>query len=278
MAVFVCAVALFGCIDTSAKWLITAGLAPLVVVFARFVGQLVLSLAVSLPQGGLSVLRSVNPRLQVLRSVALAGATLFNFAALAYLPLSTTTAIMFAIPICTTLLSVPLLGERVTAQRMVGVILGFFGVLVIVAPWQGSFSWAVLLSMAAVLCASLYFILTRKLAAEANATHQIWSGGIACLLLLPFILSDFTPPQNAMEWTVFGLVGFFGVASHSLATLAHRLAPASVLAPILYLQLIFVSLLGYAIFGTVPGPQILLGGTIMVAAGLWLRRTDRGSS
>lgn len=275
MAVFTCAVALFGCIDASAKWLISAGLAPLVVVFARYIGHLILILAVSLPQHGFSVLRSVNPRLQMLRSVALAGSTLFNFLALGHLPLSTTTSIMFSMPICVTLLSVPLLGERVTAQRMIGVVMGFAGVLVVVAPWQGSFSWAVLLSICSVMSASLYFILTRKLAAEANATHQIWSGGVACLMLAPFMLHGFTPPQAAMEWVVFGLIGFFGVASHSLATLAHRLAPASVLTPIVYAQLIFASLLGYAIFGAVPGLQVLLGGTIMVAAGLWLRRTDR---
>ncbi|WP_299360554.1 DMT family transporter [uncultured Paracoccus sp.] len=275
LAIFAMSVALFGCIDTSAKWLITAGLAPLVVVFARYAGHLMLILAVTLPTQGTAVLRSVSPRLQLARSACLFLSTLFNFLALRHLPLSLTTAILFSGPIFTTLLSIPLLGERVTPRRIAGVVLGFVGVLYIVQPWSENFSPAMILSIGSVLSVSMYFILTRRLSHEANATHQIWAGAVATLCLAPFILWQATWPERPMEWLIFALIGVFGLSSHSLAALAHRMAPASVLAPMIYLQLLFVSSLAYLVFGSVPGPEVLIGGAIIIAAGLWLRHVDR---
>lgn len=277
IAIFTCAVALFAVVDTSAKWLITAGLSALLVAFIRYFGALVVILAVSLPQHGLSGFRSVNPRLQFLRSICLMLSTVLNFAALSYLPLSVAVSIMFAGPVMTTLLAVPLLGERITPKRLGAILLGFAGVLVVMQPWGASYHPAMLVSVAAMIAASIYFILTRRLAHESLATQQIWSAGVATIVLLPIAITYWAWPQGALDWAVFVMIGIVGLASHSLVVTAHRLAPASVLAPVVYLQLVFVSITGFFIFGSVPGWSVIFGGGIIIAAGLWLRRIDRAA-
>jgi drug/metabolite transporter (DMT)-like permease len=278
IAIFTCAVALFAVVDTSAKWLILAGVPTLTVVFIRYFGHLALILAVTLPRDGVKSFRSVNPRLQFYRSMCLLGSTLLNFTALSYLPLPVAISIMFAGPIFVTLMSMQLLGEPVTRARLGAVALGFLGVLVVVQPWGGEFHPAMLVSICAMLCASMYFILTRRLADESTVTHQIWSGGVATVVLLPILLLHWEWPQGALEWAVFVLIGPVALLAHTLVVQAHQRARASVLAPVVYLQLIFVSITGYLVFGDVPGLNVITGGGIIVAAGLWLRQIERAAS
>ena len=116
IVMFATAVALFATLDTTAKWLMSTGLAALQVAFVRYAGHLVATLAVTLPRQGLGVLRSVDPRLQLARSLCLLGSTGLNFVALSYLPLTTVTAIMFASPVIVTLLAVPLPGRTRVAS------------------------------------------------------------------------------------------------------------------------------------------------------------------
>lgn len=274
---FTGAVALFAVVDTSAKWLILAGLPALTVAFIRYFGALLVGLALALPREGLAVFRSVNPRLQFLRSLCLMCSTVLNFIALSFLPLSTAVSIMFAGPVMTTLLAVPMLGEKITPMRLAAVLLGFAGVLVVVQPWGSDFQPAMLISIGAMLATSCYFILTRKLANEAQLTHQLWSTGVASLVLLPLALTHWSWPEGSVQWGVFLLIGPVALAAHTLVVQAHRMAPASVLAPVIYLQLIFVSITGYVIFGAVPGWLVIIGAGIIIAAGLWLRQIDRAA-
>lgn len=278
IAIFTCAVALFAVVDTSAKWLILAGLPTLMVAFIRYFGHLVLILAVTLPRDGFRHFRSVNPRLQFYRSLCLLGSTLLNFTALSYLPLPVAISIMFAGPIFVTLLSMQILGEPVTRGRLAAVGLGFLGVLVVVQPWGAAFHPAMLISICAMLCASMYFILTRRLANESTITHQIWSGGVATAVLLPVLLFNWEWPQTPLAWAVFIAIGPIALIAHTLVVKAHRLARASVLAPVVYLQLIFVSIAGYLVFGDVPGLNVIAGGGVIIAAGLWLRQIERAAA
>jgi threonine/homoserine efflux transporter RhtA len=119
------AVLFFTCIDTSAKWLVTAGLASIQVAFVRYAVHFALALVVFLPREGRDAIRSNAPGRQFLRSMFLMGSTACNFAALQYLPITVTTTIMFAGPIVVTLLSIPILGERVGIHRIAAVLIGF---------------------------------------------------------------------------------------------------------------------------------------------------------
>ena len=270
------AVLFFTCIDTSAKWLMILGLPPLQVVFCRYFGHFATSLAIFLPQEGPGLFRSADWKIQLLRSLFLLGSTIFNFTALSYLPITVNTTIQFAGPIMITLLSIPLLGERVGIHRFLAVVAGFGGVLVVMQPWGASFHPAMLLVLAALVCSSLYFILTRKLAGrERNATHQIWGSGVAVIALLPVALPLWHWPETPTGWITMIVIGMFGAFGHIAATRAHSLADASLLAPIVYLQLLFASLAGILVFATWPTEWTLLGATIIIASGLYIWHRER---
>jgi drug/metabolite transporter (DMT)-like permease len=268
-------------IDTSAKWLMIAGLPALQVVFARYAGHFVMSLIMFVPSHGLAPFRSNAPAKQFLRSAFLLGSTVLNFTALHYLPITVTTTIMFAGPIAITLLSIPILGEVVGRQRIIAVCTGFVGVIVVMQPWGVSFHPAMFLSLAALVVAAMYFIMTRMLAGvETNATSQVWSSGISTLCIMPFAFQHWVWPTGPLEIAVFLAIGAFAAFGHTAATFAHRLTDASILAPVVYIQLFLAGAVGIFVFDTYPTIWTLVGGLIIIAAGIhiWHRERQRGKS
>lgn len=270
------AVVFFTCIDSSAKWLMQSDLPALQVVFARYAGHFVVALIVFLPRDGLGAFRSNAPRRQLARSVFLLGGTVLNFFALGFLPITVTTTIMFAGPIAVTLLAIPILGERVGLHRIAAVCIGFVGVLVVMQPWGAAFHPAMFLNVGALCVASLYFIFTRMLAGvESNATSQLWSAGLATLIIAPLAMPNWVWPSDWVGMTVLVLIGLFGAAGHISATYAHRLADASILAPVIYIQLFLAALAGILVFNTWPTIWTLAGGLIIIAAGLYIWQRER---
>ncbi len=273
------AVMFFTMIDTSAKWLVVAGLPALQVVFARYAMHFAMSLVVFLPRDGVNALRSNAPAKQVLRSVFLLGSTILNFTALKYLPITVTTTIMFAGPIVVTLLAIPILGEKVGMHRIIAVCFGFLGVVLVMQPWGAGFHPAMFLNLAALCVASLYFVMTRMLAGvESNATSQVWASGLATICLTPFALSVWVWPETAASWAFLLLIGIFGGSGHILATAAHRMADASILAPVIYIQIILASVSGILFFDTWPTVWTLGGGLIIIAAGIYIWHRERSKT
>ena len=277
LALMLAAVSLFACIDTSAKWLIVAGLPALQVAFVRYAGHLALALALCLSREGPRPILAASSWLQVARALALAGSTSLNFLGLQFLPLTTAVAILFAAPIVVTLLAIPLLGERVGPRRLAAVGAGFLGVLVVVQPWGASWHPAILLSLGALLSASLYYVLTRMVVLRGERSvwaGQVWVSGLAAVLLAPFALAHWSWPAAGPDWFAFGLIGLVGGTSHALVATANRWAGASVLTPVTYLHLPFVTVLGFVLFGTRPAASTLLGAAIIVGASAYLWRRD----
>ncbi|MGJ8605751.1 MAG: DMT family transporter [Marivita sp.] len=276
IGIMVLAVALFTCIDTSAKWLLIAGLPALQVVFARYAGHLIVALVLYLPREGLGALKSQSPGKQFLRSIFLLGSTILNFLALSYLPITVTTTIQFTMPIVVTLLAIPMLGETVGIRRIVAVCVGFSGVLVVTQPWGAEWHPAMLLSILSVVVASLYFVMTRMLAGvESNATQQLWSAAVATTILLPFVIKGWVWPSDMQAWMVFCAIGCFGATGHIAATTAHRWADASLLSPMFYAQIVFAAISGIVIFNTWPTIYTLGGGAIIIASGLYIWARER---
>ncbi len=270
------AVVCFTGIDTSAKWLSIAGLAVIQIVFIRYLGHLIYALIIYLPQEGREIFHSNAPRRQLLRSIFLFGSTILNFMALKYLPITVTTTIAFAQPIVITILAIPILGEKVGIRRFLAVCVGFLGVLLVVQPWGAEFHPAMFFSLCALIVASLYFIMTRMLAGvETNATQQIWSAATASVVLLPFAIHVWVWPDTAMEWVVVFLIGGFGAAGHIATTIASRWADASILAPIIYLQIFLAAGVGILVFDTWPTVWTLGGGAIIIASGFYIWQRER---
>lgn len=269
-------VLMFTGIDTSAKWLILAGIMPLQVVFSRYLFHFVSSLVWFFPREGVDSMRSVNPKLQILRSFFLVASTVFNFYGMKTLPLTTIVAIYFAGPILTSLLAIPFLGEKVGLRRFAAILVGFCGILVIVQPWGSAFQAEMLYSIAGISMASCYFIMTRKMAGhEANSTAQLWASGLGTVTLGPFALAHWIWPDGMLQWVVFVMIGVFGFIGHALTTHAHRLAEASMLAPVVYLQVFFATIAGYLVFSTLPTPRTAIGAMIIVASGLYIWNRER---
>ena len=266
----------FAVMDTSAKWLVAAAIPALQVAWLRYFGHFVCTLVLYLPKDGRNIVRSNKLGFQLLRAFFLLCSTSFNFSALQYLPLTTTIAIFFVAPLVVCLLSIPILGEKVGIKRLLAVLIGFGGVLVIVEPWSQSFDPHIFLSLMAMLCASAYFLMSRLIVgSDSNATTQFYVSGLATLLLAPLAFSYWVWPSSLTDWAVIALIGSLGMLGHSFLTNAHKYAEASVLAPTVYSQVIYIAILSWVIFDQPPNTQTIIGTLIIVGSGLFIWFRER---
>jgi drug/metabolite transporter (DMT)-like permease len=266
---------LFTLMDGSAKWLV-GSMPVIMVVWLRFLMQVLIAGAVLFPLRGLSLVRTNYLRWHLVRGLMFVGMTGVNFWALQYLQLTVTSAIFFTVPILIALISAAILGERLDWGRWAAILAGFAGVLVIVRPGSADFHPAMLASVLNALLYAIFMLMTRRLAAyESPETIQYLPAVVATALLAPFALYAWEWPASGFEWAVLCLLGVLGSISHTLLALAHRYAPSSVLAPFLYQQVIYMALFGYLVFGDVPSPWVWLGAAIVVGSGLYLFARER---
>lgn len=264
----------FAVIDSCAKWLMLHGLPPLEVMFVRYAGQFLIIVALFAPQKGTAIAETRRPVLEIVRSLCLLGSTVCNFTAIVYIPLTVTASINFTMPLVVCALSIPLLGEKVGWRRWLAIIVGFAGVLVIVRPGTAAFHPAMLLSFLGVTFTAFYFLLTRKLAGvDSTTTQSFYAAGVATLCLAPFAFGGWTWPQRVEDWVPFFLIGAMAMLGHQAITLAHRYAPASVLAPFNYSLIVFLTASSWLVFNQPPDVWIFVGAPIVIGSGLyiWLR-------
>ena len=262
--------------DTSAKWLVLAAIPSFQVVFVRYFVHFVWVILIYFPKHGMTITRSRNPKLQILRAVLLFSATAFNFTALKYLPLTTTTAIFFAAPMLVCLLSIPILKEKVGIKRFTAVAVGFVGVIIIVAPWGTQFDYHVFLAVGALCGASGYFIMSRVIAGvDANSVAQFYCAGVPTIVLLPVVLMVWEWPTTGLDWGLLVLIGTLGMLGHSMLTAAHRFAEASVLAPTVYSQIIYITFFSWIIFDTAPSLSTAIGVAIIILSGIYIWSRER---
>jgi drug/metabolite transporter (DMT)-like permease len=266
---------LFTLLDGAAKWLV-AGVPVIVVVWLRFLMHAIFASALLLPLRGKSLIRTRHWRWHAARAVMFVVMTGLNFWALQYLQLVVTSSIFFLAPIVTALVAAPMLGEKIDAGRWAAIIAGFAGVLVIVRPGSADFHPAMLLAVANAVLVAIFNLMTRRLAAyDSPETIQYLPAVGAAALLAPFALAAWQSPAGWLEWTVACLMGALGGLGHYLLAAAHRYAPATVLAPFLYQQVLYMALFGYAVFGDVPAPPVWIGAAIVIASGLYLFARER---
>jgi len=265
----------FTTIDSSAKWLGRAGLPTMEIAFIRYLGHFLMVSVAFLPRRGLALVRTGRPALEVMRAVFLFASTILNFIALQYVPLTVTGSIAFTMPLMLSALSVPLLGETVGWRRWTAVIVGFIGVMIIIRPGTSSFHPAALLSLGAALMSVFYFVATKRLAGiDSAATQQFYAALVATICLAPLgLASGWVWPAHADDWLFFFLIGFAGLVGHIIFSTALRFAPASMLAPFAYFQIVYLALASALLFGQPPDIWIYIGAPIVIGSGLyiWLR-------
>lgn len=269
---------LFAVLDATAKHL-SAFLAVPLLVWARYLVHLLIMLLTIAPLLGCSIVVTRRPWLMAVRGVTLAGVTLLAQLALKTLPLAETTALVFVAPLLVAVLAGPLLGERVRLHTWLATLGGFAGILLIARPGGNLHGVGVACALGAALFLAAYQLLTRKLAASEPPLRLLFHTALfGTLVLLPAlpVYWDGRLPTLTQGLLVVSL-GVYGGLGHFLLIRSLRQTPASLLSPLLYVQLVWATLLGWLVFDELPGTLALVGMLVIGASGfsLAMRRRDR---
>ncbi len=261
----------FAALDATAKHLSAFVAVPLLV-WARYLVHLLIMLVAVAPSLGRQLIVTRRPWLMSLRGLTLVAVTLLGQLALKTLPLAETTALVFVSPLLVALFAAPLLGEQVRMRTWLAPIAGFAGVLLIARPGGSLAGAGVAYALGAALSYAAYQILTRKLAATEHPLRLLFYTALLGTLAMSPVLPVFwhgqwpTPTQGLLIVSL----GVYGGVGHFLLIRAFRESPASLLAPLLYSQLVWATLLGWLVFDHFPDLPAIAGMLVIGAAGLSL--------
>jgi drug/metabolite transporter (DMT)-like permease len=260
--------------DASNKWLV-ATLPVWEVLFVRSVIILVASLAIGRRRVVEELMASRLKLPMALRGVLTLTAWQLYFTASRSMPLAQLLTLYFAAPLVITLLSAPILGEKVTRMRWICVVVGFLGVLVASDPFGVRLSWPTLLVLAAACLWGYGVILMRQIARKESTLLQMIASnlvftvvtGTACLI-------EFVPPTIDQGLLLLG-VGVFGGLGQVMMFEAARRAPAAVMATVEYSALLWAFTLGFLVWHDVPVLAVWAGAGLILFAGLLLVVNER---
>ena len=268
------AVISFPTMDVMAKYL-SQTQPPMQVVWARYTGQFILILLIFINRLG-EVATTTQPGLQLSRSIALFGGTFFFFTSLSYMQIGKVAAIFQVAPVIITLMAVMFLKETIGIRRIISLIGGFVGALIIIQPEAGFFELAAFLPMLAATCYAGYSVLTRLLkpGETANTTlfYTAGFGAVVSTAILPFIWQT---PQSYFEILLMASMSLFGGFGHYCVIQALMRAEATELAPLNYLAMVFAMIWGFLFFAEIPNSATLSGAALIVASGLYLWRRSQ---
>jgi drug/metabolite transporter (DMT)-like permease len=263
-----------GTSDVTAKYL-SATLPSIEIAWIRFLSFALIMVPAMLPGSPLFALRTDRLGLHVMRGCALLFSSLFFISGLRFLPIAEASATGFVAPLFVTALSIFFLGETVGLRRWIATGVGLIGVIIILRPGSGAFHPAAFFPIVSALAWACTLIMTRMMSGTERAITTMTYSSIAgvCILsaLVPFV-------WVAPTWhdVMFGvLIGVASTAGQWIVVLAFRYADASVLAPFSYTQLLWVSILGFFIFGEVPDVWTVTGAAFIVASGLYTAHRER---
>lgn len=249
-------------------------LPPIEIAWLRWIGLIVLVLPVLVRSRG-AVLRTRARALEGFRAICLIGSSLLFITGLQYLPLASATTINFVSPLFVTLLSIPLLGEKVAARRWAAVLVGLVGVVIVVRPGSGTFGIAALLPIVSAACWAFGIIATRKLGGiDGPWTAMSYGALVGFAILSLFVAADFTMP-TLHELALAAAMAALAAAGQMLSLLGYQRGQSSLLAPFSYGQLIWASGLGFVMFGSLPDGWTWVGATIIIGSGVYTAHRER---
>ena len=258
----------FVTLDSTAKYLMQSYPVSQVI-WARFFFHVVFVVLLMGRQLGIQI-RSQSLKHQCLRSLFMFTTTALFFTGISILPLTTAATIMFMSPVILTILSIPLLGEKVGLRRWIGIVIGFTGAVVVMRPGTDSIQLSVLIVLAAACTHALYQIFTRKLGTGDRPMTSLFYTGITGALVMSAVAPFYWQPVAASDWPLFVFAGIAGGIGHLCLIRAFRHAPASVVAPFSYSSLLWATGFGYLLFDDLPSAWTLSGATLIIASGLYI--------
>ena len=215
--------------------------------------------------------------LQLFRALAMATATFCFFIAVRYMPLADSIAIFFVEPIILTILSVLFLGEVVKLRRITAIIIGFIGAVIIIRPQFSDVGLIALLPLITAASFATYMLITRYFSEKISPVQMQFQMGLIIVpilgifvLLFPNIDGFEMTSPNFYEWNLLIALGLVATGGHLLLVFAAGKAPANLLAPFQYVEIIGATFLGFFVFGDVPTIYTLIGITLIVLSGLYL--------
>ena len=259
---------------------------PLIVlVLVRFGAQALLLVPMVWLTGSTLRMSSRALRLTALRSVLQIMGISFMFLSLRYLPLADAVAIAFVMPFIMLILGHFVLGEEVGIRRIAACGVGFVGTLMVIQPSFAEVGWIATLPLSVAVIFSVFMLVTRQIAKEADPLALQAVGGLVgvpillALMLLPIDLPDLTPgwPSGGDAWLLVAM-GVLGTGAHLLMTWSLRFAPSATLAPMQYLEIPMATLLGLIFFDELPDGLAAAGIALTVAAGLYIIWRERVTS
>ena len=249
-------------------------LPPLQTLFLRYFAGLLIMLPFVMP-GGLRNLRTNHLRGQLARGAVHYAGLILWFVALPHLPITTTTALGFTGPIFIMLGATLFLGERMHAVRWLSAAVGLVGVAIVLGPKLGSSDWGYSLLMAAsapVFAAS--FLLAKMLTRHDSPSVIVtWQALTVSLFALPWALWVWVWPTPT-QWLLFLLLGGLGSLGHWALTRAYAISDITTAQPVKFLDLVWAAILGWIFFADIPALATLIGGTLIIAATIWLARRE----
>jgi drug/metabolite transporter (DMT)-like permease len=274
IALMLASTVFLGTSDVTAKYLSTT-LPSIEIAWIRFLVFALIMVPAMVPGTRLFALKTGRPGLQLARGAALLGSSLLFITGLRYLPIAEASATAFVSPLFVTALSIVLLSESVGIRRWLATATGLLGVLIIIRPGTSAFHVAAFFPIVSALCWAVTLIMTRMMSGKETATTTMTYSSIAGIAivsaLVPFV-------WVAPSWhdILFGiLIGVASTAGQWIVVLAFRYADASVLAPFSYTQLLWVSILGFLVFGELPDIWTVVGAAFIVASGLYTAHRER---
>ena len=223
----------------------------------------------------LSFARTNRPVLHALRSLCSLGSGLAFFTGLKHLPLAEIVAIIFVGPLLVTVLAALILKERVEFRRWAACVTGFAGALIIVRPGFGDIGWTAMYPIAATSLYSIYVICTRMTAPTERHSTMMFYTCIASVVILGASSPAYWVDPPPLGWVGLVSVAVFSAVSAGVAIKAYSLAPASMLAPYAYVEIVTATMFGFILFNDLPDPYTVVGATVIVASGLYVFRHER---
>jgi drug/metabolite transporter (DMT)-like permease len=250
--------------------LLSSNYSPLTILFIQFIATSLILAPVVIQKNGARYLVPDRLLPQALRSLFVAlGVGLFYWA-INFINIADATAMLFVAPLIVTALSPSILGEPIGRRRTIAVIIGFLGVLVILRPTMDGDRTGYFLALSAGIFIAAYYIANRKLASEASILASTYYTSIlGAIIISPLLPLFWTTPDINDFWILLGFV--------VLATLgqifmigAFNFAAANIIAPFVYTQIIWATIIGYLLFNTFPDIWGWIGIAIVVIAGLYI--------
>ncbi|MDM7255258.1 MAG: DMT family transporter [Paracoccus sp. (in: a-proteobacteria)] len=225
-------------------------------------------------------LRPAQPGWVAARSACIVASGVCGFYAFSTLPLAQVYAILFATPLMVTVLSVPLLGEKVGPHRWLAVMVGLAGVLIVLRPGQAPLEAGHLAALGGAIAGALASVLTRRLGSGEKPVVLLLWPMLGNFALTGAALSFDYVPMALSDLALAGVIAVLGLVAGFLVILSYREGEAAVVAPMQYSQILWATAYGWFLFEErLDGPTIL-GATVIIASGLYIvyRETRHGKT